>query len=244
MRTIRKMKKIRLAILMLILIGVPLIYVYKRSFWVPINQRIFGKQTVSDILEKYGQPSENRLKPYFISAGVIYPPESITLLGIKDEKRLELWAGTKKTKKFIREYPVKGASGVLGPKLEEGDKQIPEGIYKIERLNPNSSYHLSLKLDYPNEFDLINAKAEGRNKPGSNIFIHGKAVSIGCLAMGDETIEELFTLVATIGKQNATVIITPSDPRKKDILPLAAGKPNWVGVLYKEITKMFSQYKQ
>ena len=56
-----------------------------------------------------------------------------------------------------------------------------------------------MKLDYPNAFDRLHANAEGRTQPGSNIFIHGKAASIGCLAMGDAAIEELFLLVSDIG---------------------------------------------
>ena len=70
-----------------------------------------------------------------------------------------------------------------------------------------------MKLNYPNEFDLAHAKIEGRTKPGSNIFIHGKAVSIGCLAMGDKTIEELFILANDVGINNITVVISPLDPR-------------------------------
>ena len=72
---------------------------------------------------------------------------------------------------------------------------MPEGVYRIVALNPNSSYHLSMKLDYPTEFDLSKARAEGRTRPGSDIFIHGKAVSIGCVAVGDDAIEEIFVLV-------------------------------------------------
>jgi murein L,D-transpeptidase YafK len=74
---------------------------------------------------------------------------------------------------------MKRASGKAGPKLREGDGQVPEGIYRIDGLNPNSSYHLSLKLNYPNDFDLEQARTEGRTELGGDIFIHGKAVSIG-----------------------------------------------------------------
>ncbi|NJN46820.1 MAG: L,D-transpeptidase family protein [Candidatus Competibacteraceae bacterium] len=93
----------------------------------------------------------------------------------------------------IKHYPVLAASGTLGPKLCEGDRQVPEGIYRIKSLNPNSAYHLSLELDYPNAFDLRQAERDGRNNPGSAICIHGKAVSVGCLAMGDTAIEELYS---------------------------------------------------
>jgi len=126
----------------------------------------------------------------------------------------------------------------LGPKLREGDRQVPEGIYQVSWLNPNSSYHLSLKLNYPNDFDLKWAKEESRSEPGTNIFIHGKAVSIGCLAMGDSAIEELFLLTDAVGKEQVRVIISPVDPRLKTLTNNDTNK-EWVGVLYQNINDAF-----
>ena len=80
-------------------------------------------------------------------------------------------------------------------KLREGDRQVPEGLYRLIGRNPNSNYHLSMKLDYPNSYDPRHAKREGRSNPGSNIFIHGKSLSVGCLAMSGEAIEAFFVLV-------------------------------------------------
>jgi len=62
---------------------------------------------------------------------------------------------------MIKSYPFTGFSGGLGPKLREGDGQIPEGVYAIEYLNPNSQFHLSVKLDYPNVFDKAKGRADG-----------------------------------------------------------------------------------
>jgi murein L,D-transpeptidase YafK len=120
--------------------------------------------------------------------------------------------------------------------LRQGDKQVPEGIYRIDGLNPNSHYHLSMKINYPNEFDLFHAWQEGRTKPGSDIFIHGSAVSIGCLAMGDEAIEELFVLAAQVGVENIKVVIAPRDPR---LYPLEADAnlPEWTTELYSVISR-------
>ena len=165
-----------------------------RPVWVPMYQKVAGKQTVNDVIEAYQAPAQERLEPYFQRAGIAYPPRSLTLLAIKDSDQLELWASDGDAKTYIRSYPILAASGIAGPKLREGDKQVPEGIYQLEYLNPNSAFHLSMKLNYPNAFDLKYAAEEGRTEPGTNIFIHGKAVSIGCLAMGDEVIEELFVL--------------------------------------------------
>ena len=70
------------------------------------------------------------------------------------------------------EYPILAASGVLGPKLREGDKQVPEGIYGAEALNPNSKFHLSIRLNYPNTFDRRMAQSDGRTQLGGDIMIH------------------------------------------------------------------------
>jgi len=169
--------------------------VYGRGVWVPVMIKISGRQSVADVVASVGSQARARLAIVFDEASVIYPPSSIYLLAIKDQASLELWAGDKNNPQYISTYPVKAASGSAGPKLREGDKQVPEGLYRVAGLNPNSSFHLSMKLNYPNAFDLKHARAEGRDSPGSDIFIHGKSVSVGCLAMGDEAIEELFVLV-------------------------------------------------
>ena len=188
-------------------------YYYGRSYWHPYYLKFKGKRTVSNVIEKYGSTAEKRFLSNFKKANIPYPPKKLILFALKEKNIMELWASNQNKYKLIKEYKIKAASGKLGPKLREGDRQVPEGIYKIVGLNPNSSYHLSMKLNYPNRFDLRYAKKEGRNKPGSNIFIHGNAVSIGCLAMGDTAIEELFTMVYKVGKSNVEVIISPSDTR-------------------------------
>lgn len=214
-----------------------------RPIWVPIYQKVVGKQTVSDVLMKYESETNSRLKPFFQKAGIQYPPSQLTLLAIKDTKQLELWVTHENKQVYIRSYPILAASGVLGPKLKEGDKQVPEGIYSLAYLNPNSAFHLSMKLNYPNQFDLKNAQSEGRSEPGTNIFIHGKEVSIGCLAIGDEAIEELFILTTLVGKNSVSVAIAPSDPRKGDILHLASGKPDWVTELYIDLSDYFEKFQ-
>jgi murein L,D-transpeptidase YafK len=164
----------------------------------------------------------------------------VALLAFKKERRMEVWAGSDGAWRFVRAYPILGASGELGPKLREGDRQVPEGIYRVEGLNPNSSFHLSMKLDYPNAFDRKYALHDGRMRPGSDIFIHGKATSVGCLAMGDEAIEELFVLVHDVGVENVRVIIAPTDPR---MTPLnSRGHPAWVDELYRQIEDEFRRY--
>ena len=219
------------------------LYTYARPLWVPLYRKATGARSVEDVLHLYGAKAQARLQPFFDAAKAPYPPKAITLLAVKDEKRLELWSEDKGARYFIRSYPVKAASGVTGPKLREGDQQVPEGVYRLEYLNPNSLYHLSMKINYPNDFDREHAGIENRTDLGGDIFIHGHAVSVGCLAIGDPAIEELFTLVAQIGINNVRVIIAPSDARKHDLQPLAANQPPWVEKLYQTLTEAVQPYK-
>jgi len=225
-------------------VALSLLYFYGRSYWVPVYQKVAGKETVASVYGKYGERSEKRLIPYFEDVGIEYPPKRIKLLAVKDEKRLELWASNGDGFKRIKDYGIRATSGVAGPKLIEGDGQVPEGIYNTVGLNPNSSYHLSIMINYPNAYDLEHAKNEGRNKPGTNIFIHGKAVSIGCLAMGDRAIEELFSLVHKSGLNNAKVIIAPSDPRKATLMPPPGYSNDWIPELYQNFSNEFMKHRE
>jgi len=204
----------------------------------PSMPKLPGQWTVEDVLEDFGAYAGRKMSPYFAKAKVAYPPREVVLLALKEEKKMEVWARADGGGfRFIRDYDIQAASGGEGPKLRQGDRQVPEGVYRIVGLNPNSHYHLSMKLNYPNEFDLFHAGQEGRYDPGSDIFIHGKAASIGCLAMGDETIEELFVLAAQAGKENVKVVIAPRDPRKSPLQPAADGLPEWTPELYAMIDR-------
>jgi len=125
-------------------------------------------------------------------------PERLELFlrAFKKEAALEVWGRNHGDARFVllKTYPICAASGALGPKRRVGDGQVPEGFYIIDRFNPYSSYHLSLGLNYPNAQDRQRAAAAGIGNPGGDIFIHGDCVSIGCLAMGDAAIEEIYLL--------------------------------------------------
>ena len=116
----------------------------------------------------------------------------VFLRAFKEEMLLEVFVENPKTRKFqlFRTYPIAKSSGSLGPKLAEGDGQVPEGFYFVPRaaMKPDSRYHLAFNIGYPNEFD----RSLGRT--GSAIMVHGNRVSVGCLAMTDEKIEEIYTL--------------------------------------------------
>ncbi|WP_163835240.1 L,D-transpeptidase family protein [Spartinivicinus ruber] len=217
-------------------------FYFGKPVWYSYYISVVGVRTVKDVIDHYQEDVQGRLKPYLDRAGFKELPTALTLLGIKNEKKLELWGQNLAGEwLFIRNFPVLAASGKAGPKLREGDKQVPEGVYKVVGFNPNSRFHLSMKINYPNSFDLKYAKLEGRHRPGGNIFIHGKAASIGCLAIGDRAIEELFVLSALVGKENIRVIIAPSDPRKSQ-LKVNRPLPWWTNKLYQQISTEFTEF--
>ena len=208
---------------------------------------LFSMQSVATDLSETtfvnhkGQAAERQLKHRFMRAGVHYPPARIQLITLKQSRRVELWAWQGRQWRHVHDYPVFAASGHTGPKLKEGDRQVPEGFYQIESLNPNSNFHLSLKLNYPNSFDWINAVAEERPNPGSNIFIHGSAWSAGCLAIGNRAIEELYVLAERVGINSMHVIIAPYDFRKVE-MSVAEHQPDWISELYAYLNARLNQF--
>ena len=110
----------------------------------------------------------------------------------KEEATLEVWKQQKAGGRYalLKTYDICAYSGVLGPKIKEGDRQAPEGFYTIRpaQMNPDSSYYLSFDMGYPNEFD----RAHGRT--GSDLMVHGACSSRGCYSMTDESIQEIYTL--------------------------------------------------
>ena len=93
-------------------------------------------------------------------------------------------------------------SGTTGPKRLQGDFQVPEGFYHINEFNPNSNYHLSMGLNYPNSSDRILSDSL---RPGGEIYIHGSCVSVGCIPLNDDEIEELY-LIASYGGFSAVAL--------------------------------------
>jgi hypothetical protein len=200
---------------------------------VPTRQPAALEPAIAERVAQYGPAARARLAPFFAAAGIAYPPERFLLVGFKLERELQLLAyGPGRGLAFIRSYPILGASGTLGPKLREGDGQVPEGVYGIVYLNPNSVAHLSLALSYPNEYDRARAVEDGRDALGGDIMIHGGSTSVGCIAIGDEPAEELFVLAVDAGFEDATVVVSPFDFRKRELLLDHGSQPAWVGDLY------------
>ncbi|MCF6206598.1 MAG: murein L,D-transpeptidase [Sulfurovum sp.] len=109
----------------------------------------------------------------------------------KSEAMLEVWMEVDGIYKHIKDYTICAYSGHLGPKLKEGDRQAPEGFYRVykKQLNPHSKFHLAFNLGYPNAYD------RAHHRSGSYLMVHGDCRSIGCYAMTDAKIEEIYTLV-------------------------------------------------
>jgi murein L,D-transpeptidase YafK len=202
-----------------------------------------SSKSVDKAIALYSLKKEPELISMFKRAKVQYPPKQIALLAFKKEQHIELWAKDKSDAwKFIHTYPLTAFSGNLGPKLKERDGQIPEGIYRLTMFNPYSTMHLSIMIDYPNGFDRAQAFSDGRKNLGGDIFLHGKDKSVGCLAVGDRAIEQLFLLVRRVGLNNTQVIIAPNDLRLARPATDIITQPKWLPKLYQKINLALSKF--
>lgn len=212
-------------------------YMDKRAGWTHFS--------VEDRLRQYDPTAGARVKAFFDAAGLQYPPARLALLAFKTEKKLQVYAPDPAGQfRYVHEYPILAASGEVGPKLKEGDGQVPEGIYKIESLNPNSLYHLALRVGYPNEWDMAQARKEGRTDLGEDIMIHGASGSVGCLAMGDPVSEDLFVLAAHTGIENISLLIFPVDFRMRDLPRPMPSVPPWTPQLYGTLRVALAQFHE
>ncbi|ANI90717.1 hypothetical protein A9P82_09845 [Arachidicoccus ginsenosidimutans] len=118
---------------------------------------------------------------------------------------MEVWVRNNSNEKFqlFKTYKVCVMAGAIGPKRVEGDYQVPEGFYYISGFNPRSEYHLSLKMNYPNESDKI---LSDPTHPGDGIYIHGDCVSVGCIPLENEQIDEVY-LIASAARLNGETYV-------------------------------------
>jgi murein L,D-transpeptidase YafK len=224
------LKKI-LLIAIITIIGIIFIK-FGRTIYMPIFIKIKGKETVESVVDKIENKVWDRLGYDLGMAGYKMDfPKRIILVAFKEERILQVYTNDSYGVKLLKTYPFTAYSGKLGPKLEDGDRQIPEGIYKIEYLNPNSSYYLSLKINYPNEFDKSKTKLSNIDEMGKDIFIHGKSATIGCISIGDEAIEEVFVMTQKAINNEVEVVISPRDFRTNPNFPNIENI-NWENELY------------
>lgn len=139
-----------------------------------------------------GEPDLANLNGRLAESG-LSQGDPILIRIFKREFELELWMKREGAYKRFATYPICRWSGTLGPKLVQGDAQAPEGFYAVDAgaLNPESRYHRSFNLGYPNAFDRAN------NRTGSLIMVHGGCASIGCFAMTNAQIDEIWSLVTS-----------------------------------------------
>ncbi len=158
------------------------------------------------------------IEALFKKAEISYPPAALFLRVFKQEDQLELWARKRdRSYQLIKSYAVCMKSGSPGPKRRSGDYQVPEGVYRINRFNPHSSFLLSLGLDYPNKSDRIRGR---RSSLGGDIFIHGSCVTIGCLPLTDAEIEELYVIAIDTKNRRIPIHIFPArmEPKQMEAL--------------------------
>ena len=141
------------------------------------------------------QNKEDTLQKQFAERKLQWPAKYIYIRSFKYDSQLEVWVKNEITAPFqlFKTYKVCALAGSLGPKRMEGDYQVPEGFYYISDFNPNSTYYLSLGINYPNLSDKILSDSL---RPGSDIYIHGSCVTVGCIPMTDQQIDELYILAA------------------------------------------------
>lgn len=133
------------------------------------------------------------LRKQFAEKKLSWPARFIYLRSFKYDSQLEVWVKDKASDPFVyfKTYAICALAGSLGPKRVQGDFQVPEGFYYINEFNPNSNYYLSLGLNYPNASDKVLSDSL---RPGGEIYIHGSCVTVGCIPITDQQIDELYVL--------------------------------------------------
>lgn len=209
----------------------------------PVKASMVKVPSIKERIDTFGERSRKTIKPAFQANDVSYPPNKMTWIALKKEKVLLLFAPNRKGKLVqVLNYPILGTSGITGPKLKEGDKQIPEGFYKISGMRPKVIAHVGLDINYPNAEDKMHAQKEKRKTLGGDIMIHGSYWSTGCLAMGNEAIEELFTLAHDTKYGNISVLFAPCDLTTKTCNIDFQKQPKWLPGLYQRLKKEMSRY--
>lgn len=211
-----------------------------KPFVKPRARRVF--KSTDEIVTLYGTKVREKLKPVFSAHGVSYPPKEMTWVALKQEKVLLLFAkdGSGKQRQVLSYYII-GQSGGPGPKLKEGDMQVPEGFYRMPSFHPNVIAHMALDVDYPNEEDRAHAIGEKRKNVGRDILIHGSRWSSGCLAMGNVPMEELFVLAYDCSLKNIKLIFAPCNLLVQKPNVDFKKQPAWLPSLYTRIAAALKQ---
>ncbi|MFM8709901.1 MAG: murein L,D-transpeptidase family protein, partial [Sphingomonadales bacterium] len=175
-----------------------------------------------DYQRSFARPQEamarkvDTLKKQFAAKKLSWPANYIYIRSFKFDSQLEVWVKQRPADSFrlFKVYPVCALAGSLGPKRMQGDYQVPEGFYYINEFNPTSNYYLSLGLNYPNASDRVLSDSL---KPGGEIYIHGSCVTVGCIPITDQQIDELYVLAAYARDQGQHYIPVHIFPCRYDV---------------------------
>lgn len=198
----------------------------------PGKPLVTGK--VNEIINRIAPGLEKELATKGLHLGA---PVFIRIFKLPAE--LEVWVENNYRYEHFKTYSICDFSGFPGPKQHEGDWQSPEGFYTVtaDKLNPLSSYHLSFDIGYPNEYDRMH------KRNGGNIMIHGSCSSMGCFAMSDYRIEEIYTLVneaLTKGQKKVDVHIFPFRMTEKNMEKFNSSP--WIG-FWKNLKEGFDEFE-
>lgn len=192
------------------------------------------------------------LRREVVGKGFAYPPKNVLFRVFKREKRLEIWADKKGRLEQVKSYVICASSGTLGPKMRGGDGQVPEGIYTLSAFNPSSSYHLSLRVSYPNTVDRARATALFGRVPsaseiGGDIFIHGDCVTIGCVPLTDPMVEEVYWLAAlakNAGQRTIPVHVFPAQLDATTLAELLLNNPSeHAQLLWRDLAPIYQRFE-
>ncbi|HEY8275694.1 MAG TPA: murein L,D-transpeptidase family protein [Methyloceanibacter sp.] len=182
-------------VLLLAIVGAGLYYFYRDDQQLIDRARVSLTREAYSVMHRHGitlpgTPEYAKFDARLAEKGMKLG-DPVLVRVFKLESELELWL--EKDGRYVKfaTYPICRFSGRLGPKLREGDRQAPEGFYTVDKdwLNPNSRWHRSFNLGYPNAFD------RAHDRTGSFIMVHGGCLSVGCFAITDAGVDEVWRLV-------------------------------------------------
>lgn len=218
-----------------LLIAIPALYTLRDMIPTPVAEKVGLRADISGVRAK----QVPRLQDAFAAQDLTFGAPIYVRI-FKEEAELELWVQTQNGPyALFRTYPICNFSGDLGPKLREGDRQSPEGFYSVAKsaLNPNSSFHLSFNLGFPNAFD------RAHERTGSYLMVHGDCVSVGCYAMTDALIEEIYvTLEAALNSGQSAVPVHAFPFRMTPERLAKASGSEW-HPFWQSLTPAFTQFE-
>ena len=221
--------------LLISLITVTLAICESNSFASSLQNKPLVTEKVETILSRVTPKIKKELAGKGFRLG---SPVFIRIFKLSSE--LEVWVEKNGHYELFKSYPICNFSGYPGPKLHEGDWQSPEGFYSVsaDQMNPRSNYHLSFNIGYPNEYDKLH------NRSGSNIMIHGNCSSMGCFAMNDYRMEEIYTLAhvaLTNDQQSIAVHVFPFKMTADNMKKFRSSR--WIG-FWKNLKEGFDAFER